>query len=107
MKKHFFSLIFLCYSISFSQQIIIPKGAEWKYLDDGTDQGIAWIESGFDDSNWSSGKAELGYGDGDEVTLLSFGSNSSNKFITTYFRHKNIEIAVVRSIIGTGCCWKK
>ena len=33
-----------------------------------------------------SGAAELGYGDGDEATVVSFGPSSSNKFITTYFR---------------------
>ena len=30
--------------------------------------------------------AQLGYGDGDEATVLSYGSNSSNRRITYYFR---------------------
>ncbi|MBL7113860.1 MAG: right-handed parallel beta-helix repeat-containing protein, partial [Bacteroidales bacterium] len=34
----------------------------------------------------SSGNAQLGYGDGDESTIVSFGGDSQNKFITTYFR---------------------
>jgi hypothetical protein len=29
----------------------------------------------------------LGYGDGDEATVVSFGGDANNKFITTYFRH--------------------
>jgi hypothetical protein len=41
----------------------------------------------FDDSSWRSGPAQLGYGDGDEATVVGFGPDSSNKFTTTYFRH--------------------
>ncbi|MGE0822341.1 MAG: Ig-like domain-containing protein [Candidatus Binatia bacterium] len=29
----------------------------------------------------------MGYGDGDEATVVSYGPNSSDKYITTYFRH--------------------
>jgi len=38
------------------------------------------------DNGWASGPAELGYGDGDEATLISFGPTDTNKFVTTYFR---------------------
>lgn len=65
---------------------LIPLGATWKYLDDGTDQGTAWRATNFNDSSWSSGAAELGYGDGDETTVLGYGGNSANKYITYYFR---------------------
>ena len=65
---------------------LITEGAEWSYLDDGSDQGILWQGVNFDDSEWQRGRAELGYGDDDEVTALSFGPNSRNKYATTYFR---------------------
>lgn len=42
----------------------------------------------FDDSSWSSGPAQLGYGDGDEATVVSFGIDPANKYITTYFRQE-------------------
>jgi acid phosphatase type 7 len=71
---------------SFSQTTIIPYGSSWKYLDNGTNQGTAWQASGFDDAAWVSGASELGYGDGDEATVVSFGGNAANKFVTTYFR---------------------
>lgn len=58
----------------------------WKYLDNGSDQGAAWCAIGFDDSTWASGPAELGYGDGDERTIVSYGPVSTNKYVTTYFR---------------------
>jgi hypothetical protein len=69
------------------EEVFIAAGSEWKYLDDGSDQGTAWYAPDFDDSAWASGPAELGYGDGDEATVVSFGLDPDNKFITTYFRH--------------------
>jgi hypothetical protein len=59
----------------------------WKYLDDGSNQGVAWQEIGYDDSRWAEGPAELGYGDGDEATVVSYGPDPSQKYTTTYFRH--------------------
>jgi hypothetical protein len=70
---------------------LIAAGSDWKYLDDGTDQGTAWIAPGFNDASWQTGLAELGYGDGDEATVLSFGPDASNKYITYYFR-KNFNV---------------
>jgi hypothetical protein len=67
--------------------VLVPTGSTWRYLDDGSDQGTAWREPDFDDSGWASGPAQLGYGDGDEATTVSYGGDSENKYITTYFRH--------------------
>ncbi len=67
--------------------VLVPQGATWKYLDNGTDQGTAWRGTGFNDGGWASGAAELGYGDGDEVTVVGYGPNAGAKYITTYFRH--------------------
>lgn len=69
------------------QMVLIAAGSDWTYLDDGTDQGTAWRELSYDDSSWSSGAAQLGYGDGDEATVVGYGSDASNKHITTYFRY--------------------
>jgi hypothetical protein len=70
---------------------LVPAGASWKYLDTGTNAGVVWRETDFDDSAWPSGPAVLGYGDAKdgrpEATLVSFGTNASAKHITTYFRH--------------------
>ncbi len=65
---------------------LLPKGASWKYLDNGSNQGTAWRSPSFNDSTWSTGAAELGYGDGDEATVVSYGPDPNNKYITTYFR---------------------
>lgn len=66
---------------------LVPRGAIWRYLDDGSDQGSAWRGTAFDDSAWAEGPAQLGYGDGDETTVVGFGGDPDNKHITTYFRH--------------------
>jgi hypothetical protein len=89
MKKAKLLLIFLLISLfSFAQTTLIPLSAEWKYLDNGSDQGTEWTLFTYDDAAWKSGPAELGYGDNDEATKVGFGGNSSDKFITTYFRRQ-------------------
>ncbi|MGB0326036.1 MAG: lamin tail domain-containing protein [Akkermansiaceae bacterium] len=72
--------------------VFIDSGDDWKYLDNGSNQGTAWRAAGFNDSSWASGPSQLGYGDGDEATVVSFGPSSSNKYPTTYFR-KTFNIA--------------
>lgn len=66
---------------------VVPAGATWEYLDDGSDQGTAWREPEFDDASWSSGPAQLGYGGNGEATVVSFGGDDDLKHVTTYFRH--------------------
>jgi hypothetical protein len=69
-------------------ELLIPQGAVWRFLDDGSEQDARWRRGGFDDAAWSFGRAPLGYGDGDEATRIDFGPNPANKFITSYFRHE-------------------
>src|SRR5207237_2317545 len=49
-----------------------------------------WSGSGFNDAAWASGPAPLGYGDVNGVifpaTVVSYGPDPNNKYITTYFR---------------------
>ena len=57
---------------------LIQTGAVWKYLDNGSDQGVAWRASAFDDSAWKAGPAELGYGDGGEKTVVIDGPSGAS-----------------------------
>lgn len=82
-----FSLTILAIVPAFGQVALVPPGSTWKYLDDGTDQDTAWRQPAFNDAAWLSGPAELGYGDADEATVVSYGQNRKNKYVTTYFRH--------------------
>jgi len=66
---------------------LIAAGAQWRYLDNGSNAGTAWRGLTFNDSSWPAGPAELGYGDQDEETEVSYGLSLNNKYITTYFRH--------------------
>ena len=69
-----------------ANQVILPFGSVWNYLDDGSDQGTAWVQPDFDDRTWASGPAQLGYGERDEATVVGFGGVGSNRYPTTYFR---------------------
>ncbi|HRH69364.1 MAG TPA: metallophosphoesterase family protein [Flavobacteriales bacterium] len=81
----------ITFSAAAADIALIPFGSTWKYLDNGSNQGTAWRASAFNDVAWASGPAELGYGDGGEATVVSYGPSSSSKYITTYFR-KTISI---------------
>ncbi len=75
------------YTPSVTTQALIPWSASgWRYLGTGTNQGTAWRNPGFNDSAWPSGTAELGYGDGDEATVVPFVAPGGLKNATTYFR---------------------
>ena len=85
-----FSLLclFFCVSESFAAEVtLVPAGAVWRYLDNGSNQGTAWRSTSFSDGTWKSGAAQLGYGDSDEATTIGYGPDASAKYITTYFRH--------------------
>jgi hypothetical protein len=58
----------------------------WKYNDLGQDLGTAWQAADYDDAAWSEGAAQLGYDEGDEATVVGYGGDRNNKFVTTYFR---------------------
>jgi hypothetical protein len=66
---------------------LVPAGASWRFRDTGS-EAIGWRQPGFNDDGWGVGSAQLGYGDGDEATVVSYGPSASSKYITTYFRHQ-------------------
>lgn len=66
---------------------LVDTGAIWKYLDDGSDQGTDWYAPDFNDAHWQQGPSKLGYGGDGEVTVVGYGPDPDNKYITTYFRH--------------------
>ncbi|MGC8887410.1 MAG: hypothetical protein ACP5MG_09670 [Verrucomicrobiia bacterium] len=66
--------------------VLINSNSVWKYLDDGSNQGIVWRGLNFNDSNWKSGAGELGFGDGDERTVISRTNSQGQQIITYYFR---------------------
>ena len=67
---------------------VVSLGHTWRYSDDGTDHDTAWRAPGFDDTKWKSGPGQLGYGDGDESTVLL---NPDPNYPSVYFR-KQVDI---------------
>jgi len=53
--------------------VLLSNGSLWKYWDEGVDPGATWKDIGFNDTGWSNGIAEIGYGDTDanrpEITV--------------------------------------
>ncbi|MCX5643664.1 MAG: CotH kinase family protein [Phycisphaerae bacterium] len=83
-----------------SSESIVSMGSVWRYSDMGVDLGTAWQQIGYDDAAWPAGPAPLGYGAGDEATVVGYGGVPSNKQITTYFRKSFTltEVAHFRSL---------
>jgi hypothetical protein len=69
----------------------VHVGSQWRYLSNASDQGTAWRAPNFNDSGWSIGLAQLGYGESDESTLIS------PKGVTSYFR-KQFDVSNPSSI---------
>jgi hypothetical protein len=84
-------------SLQMVGHILTSAQSEWKYDDSGKDLGTAWREPQYDDGAWKAGLAPLGYGYPETATQVSFGSDSKNKYATTYFR-KTFEISDTKSI---------
>jgi hypothetical protein len=82
-------------------RVLVPLAAAWKFLANGSDQGAAWKNSGFNDSSWSSGVAQFGFGNSNAQTVVSFGPNANNKYITTYFRKTFVATNVNRIVNAT------
>ena len=78
----------------FPSESIVPAGSVWKYSDTGVDLGAEWQQGGYDDTAWPSGPAQLGFGDGDEATVIGQGGDGSHRQTTFYFR-KSFELADV------------
>lgn len=88
--KHIFRNILtaILYLFSFAivaQTTLVNYGSTWSYYDlqnEPAVQGsIDWNDLTYNATTWSSGPGQLGYGDGDESTLIN--SNT----LTAYFRH--------------------
>jgi hypothetical protein len=78
--------------------LFLGKGSTWRYLDTGVAPDPSWTQAGFVDTAWKSGRAELGYGDGDEATVVGFGPNPNAKYVVSWFRTTFSSTAVPATI---------
>lgn len=72
--------------------VLFGKNSNWKYLDNGSNLLDTWHTTSYDDESWNSGNGIFGYNNNNETTIINFGSDPLNKFVTTYFR-KSFNIA--------------
>src|SRR4030067_393869 len=63
---------------------LIPQNSVWKYLAIDQDPDTNWKKLSFDDSGWPSGPTVLGYGESYIATVVPYGPDSLNKYITAY-----------------------
>ena len=66
---------------------LINPGSVWKYNDNGVDLGTTWCGISYNDVGWSSGPAQLGFGERNEATTISYGGDKKNKYPCYYFRY--------------------
>ena len=73
--------------------MLSPLNASWRYLDDGSEQGMAWRSNTFNDASWSNGAGRLGFGSDPAplaTTLRRFvqvgGANTTRQVTNFYFR---------------------
>ena len=73
------------FTFNFNQLDLVPKGSPWRYINQYP--GSNWTQVGFNDSQWASGNAKLGYGIGDEATVLNSSTSNLAPYITMWFRN--------------------
>ncbi|UCD52435.1 MAG: DUF1800 family protein, partial [Phycisphaerales bacterium] len=79
--------------VQFADTVVLDLGANWKYFK-GTQEPApdadgapttAWTTADFDDTAWLAGPTGIGYGDGDDATVLS---DMRNNYLSVYLRHR-------------------
>jgi hypothetical protein len=69
-----------------AQAVLVANGSNWKFWDKGPLADSTWSRLGFGDGSWAVGQAPLGYGIDFLRTTTSFGTVSTKRHITSYFR---------------------
>jgi hypothetical protein len=77
---------------------LVPSRGQWKYLDDGSEPPSSWFNAGFDDSGWSNGIAQLGFGEGDEATPIRRFSTLTGTNIIAYYFRRTFEVVDLASV---------
>lgn len=74
-----------------SESVLLDLGPGWKYFKgerepspgNGGAPTLAWTTNGFDDHAWLDGTTGIGYGDGDDATVLS---DMVDNYVSVYLR---------------------
>ncbi|MEI7731510.1 MAG: DUF5696 domain-containing protein [Verrucomicrobiota bacterium] len=85
---------------------MVPKGAQWRYWDYGTDPGAGWRSNAFTEVGWKTGYAELGFGDTSkgrpEATVVARTNALGGTNVSWYFRREFLvtDPSPVQSLTG-------
>ena len=90
MKAKFILLLFFIPATIFAQSTIFSSEEIWKYYDLEETPMENWTANTYNDAAWVSGNTQMGYGDGDENTLIN------NNSLTCYFR-KTFQVTNLQS----------
>jgi len=71
-----------------SARSLVREDDIFRYIAPTQNQGNGWKKTGYNDSNWDQGQGGFGYGDGDDVTNVSFGTRSV--FVRKTFNIENV-----------------
>ncbi len=74
------------FTVDISGQTLVARGDAWRYFRGTAEPSggtLDWAASAFDDSAWDSGPSGIGYGDGDDATVLA---DMLNGYTTVYAR---------------------
>lgn len=90
------------FGLASGDTVLYGTNTGWKYSSTGSLPASDWFSPTFNDGAWATGNAPLGYGEGGEGTVISYGSSSSSKYITYYFRKAiNVSNAASFSTLST------
>jgi hypothetical protein len=80
---------------NYTEKSLFAMKSSWSYYDQGSLNNTGWYGSSYSTSAWSTGTAPLGYNSYyGQTTVLDYGTSSSNKRPTYYFR-KNVTLTAV------------
>lgn len=69
---------------------VFTTGENWKYYDKGSLDGTNWKSSTYNDTQWNSGAARIGY---DENNWHSGLKTKTESYLTTYYIRKSFNLA--------------
>lgn len=84
---------FAYWIVSNSAVTLSSKGSVWSYQVP-THEIVNWNQPSFTDTGWSKGPCQIGYGDGDEATIIGAASN----LITAVYLRRSIVLEDAASI---------
>ena len=82
-KRFLLILFFYLPLFTNADTTLVSFNDSWRFFDLGYLPNANWSQIGYNDSTWVIGNGEFGYGDGDETTIINYGSDPNNKYIIT------------------------